>query len=86
MPREGSMSVRKSRECTMKSPDPGSITSKKRRNRGFVNLEKSCRIHRRAARRSVNSRTQYGKLGQPGEKVTESLSFTHTCGGSIKYY
>lgn len=34
----------------------------------------------------LNSRTQFGKLGVPGEKVTESGGFTHRCGGSIKYY
>ena len=86
MSREGMLSVRKSHYASMKSPDPGSLTSRRRKNRGFVSLEKSSRIHRRAQRRSLNSRTQYGKLGQPGEQITESLSFTHTCGGSIKYY
>jgi hypothetical protein len=86
MPREGSFSVRKSKFASMKHPDAGSLTSKRRRNRGFKSLESSCRIHKRAARRSLNSRTQFGKLGTPGEKITESGGFTHTCGGSIKYY
>lgn len=86
MPREGMLSVRVSRNATLKHPDPGSLTSRRRRNRGFKSLETSCRIHKRAARRSLNSRTQFGKLGVPGEKVTESGGFTHTCGGSLKYY
>jgi hypothetical protein len=86
MPREGMLSVRKSHYASMKSSDPGSLTSRRRKNRGFKSLETSCRIHKRAARRSLNSRTQFGKLGVPGEKVTESGGFTHTCGGSIKYY
>lgn len=80
------LSVRVSRNATLKHPDPGSLTSRRRRNRGFKSLETSCRIHKRAARRSLNSRTQFGKLGVPGEKVTESGGFTHTCGGSLKYY
>ncbi len=71
----------------MKAPTQNSITSKKRKNRNFISLAQSCRIHKRAYRRSYNSRMQYGKLGAPGEKIDPGGSgHTHQCGGSIKFY
>lgn len=71
----------------MKAPDPQSKRSARRKTRGFVSLEVSCRKHRRAKRRSLWVRNQYGKIGKPGELMYgASGSFAHRCGGSIKYH
>lgn len=68
-------------------PDPNSKTSKARKKRGFRSLEESSRKHRRARNRSLFARTQYGKLGQPGEKMKDgNNSFVHIAGGSINYH
>lgn len=68
-------------------PKPDSLRSKRRKNRGFKSLEVSSRKHRRAAARSLYSRTHYGKLGEPGQKMDGgSGTFVHQAGGSIKYW
>ncbi len=85
--RAGSHSERKSRNATLKHPTHGSETSKKRANRSFKNLESSCRIHKRAKRRSEQSRLQYGKVHDAGTKVDGgSGTFVHNAGGSIHYW
>lgn len=77
----------KHKRATKAAPQPDSLTTRRRKNRGFVDLTTSCRIHRRAARRSASARTQYGKLYEAGARVTgEAGSFVHIAGGSIKYY
>ena len=68
------------------APDPTSKTSISRKKRGFRSLEESCRKHRRAKRRSIQSRTHYGKTGNPGDRMDTSGGFTHIAGGSIKYH
>lgn len=75
-----------SKRATMAAPSSDSKTSIKRKNRGFVSLVVSSRKHRRAARRSALSRLQYGKVHEPGDKVTDGAgTFVHTAGGSIRY-
>lgn len=81
--RAGMLSERKSHDSTMKSPEYGSMTSKRRRNRGFKSLEISCRIHRRAARRSQQSRIFGGVLLEPGAKSSKG---SEKGGGANKYY
>ena len=69
------------------SPNKNSNRSKKRAKRGFIDLDTSSRKHRRANKRSAISRYQYGKIGNPGDKVSGGAkSFVHNCGGSIKYH
>lgn len=76
-----------SKRATMAGPSPDSRTSARRKNRGFVSLVVSSRKHRRAARRSALSRLQYGKVYEPGDKVTDGAgTFVHTAGGSIRYH
>jgi hypothetical protein len=76
----------------MYSSDPNSKTSKRRKSRGFVSLKLSCRIHRRAEKRSLQKRTIGTELLDPGEKREPPLrggrlkSFMYTAGGSIKYH
>jgi hypothetical protein len=72
-------------KATIAQPNKDSLRSKKRANRGWVSLEKSSRKHKRAAKRSVVSRAQYGKLHEPGARVAEGASFMHIAGGSIRY-
>lgn len=91
MSRDGGMGGKKGKTRTMKAMDPQSLTTKRRANRkkSFVSLEQSSRIHRRASRRLNFARFQYGRLGEPGEKMqasSDSQSFVHKAGGSIKYY
>lgn len=89
MSRDGGLGGKKGKTRTMKGPDPKSLTSKRRENRGFISLEQSSRIHRRALVRLNFARFQYGSLGKPGEKMqakSDSQSFVHIAGGSIKYY
>lgn len=77
----------RSKRATKASPSPESLTTRRRKNRGFTSLEASCRIHRRAARRSLQSRTHYGKVHEAGAKVTgEAGSFVHNAGGSIHFW
>lgn len=77
----------KHKRATKAGPQPNSLTTLRRKNRGFVSLEVSCRIHRRALRRSNQKRTVYGYLLEAGEKkVNGQGSFMHTAGGSMKYY
>lgn len=85
MAREGVKSKKKI--SVMKSMNPDSKRSISRSNRGFKGLEQSSRKHRRAAKRSEQSRYQYGKVGQPGEKIQSGQKgFLHTCGGSLRYH
>lgn len=77
----------KQKRATKAGPDPNSKTTLRRKNRGFVSLEVSCRIHRRVARRLNQSCVVYGQLLEPGEKkVNGQGSFMHTAGGAMKYY
>lgn len=76
-----------SKRATKAAPSPDSMRSVRRKNRGFVSLEVSSRIHRRAKRRLDASRFVYGQLHPPGTKVGGgSGEFVHTAGGSIKYH
>lgn len=82
----------KQKRATKAAPDPDSKTSVKRKNRGFVSLEVSCRIHRRALRR-LNLACTLGTVWyEPGTKKEPDLrggkikSFMHTAGGAMKYY
>ena len=85
MAREGKKS--KSKRSVYKHPDPNSIRSKKRANRGFKDLEHSCRKHKRAAFRSLLKRTISGTLYPAGTKAeAKSIGWTHNAGGSIKYH
>lgn len=69
------------------NPDPNSRRSKRRANRGFVDLLTSSRKHRRMNRRSILSRSHEGNgtrvTGAPGDKV--DVGWIHNCGGSRKY-
>ncbi len=72
---------------------PNSKRTASRKNRGFKSLEVSCRKHRRAARRSAESRSIAGKVREAGEKGPRETviggakyGFTHTAGGSLKYH
>lgn len=72
---------------------PNSKRTARRKNRGFKSLETSCRKHRRAKRRSEDSRSIAGKVREAGEKaIRETVSggakkgFTHTAGGSLRYH
>lgn len=77
----------KQKTATIKQADPNSKRSKRRKTRGFKSLEVSCRKHRRAARRSAVSRTQYGRLHEPGTKADGgSGTFVHNAGGSIRFW
>lgn len=77
----------KNKRATKAQPQPDSLTTRRRKNRGFVSLEVSCRIHRRAKRRLDASRVVYGQLLEPGEKkIGGQGSFLHTAGGAMKYY
>lgn len=77
----------KNRRATKAGPSPDSLTTRRRRNRGFVSLEVSCRIHRRAKRRLDASRVVYGQMLEPGEKKQGGQgSFVHTAGGAMRYY
>lgn len=87
MAREGVQPHKKSKTRTLKGPTFNSQRSIKRNSRHFVSLEKDSRKHRRAAKRSIQKRTQYGKLHEPGTKVDNGAgTFVHTAGGSIKYH
>jgi hypothetical protein len=72
---------------------PNSKRTARRKKRGFKSLEVSCRKHRRAARRSSESRSIAGRVKEAGEKgPRETVSggakkgFIHTAGGSLKYH
>lgn len=75
-----------SKRATKAAPSPDSMRSVRRKNRGFVSLEVSSRIHRRALRRLNASRFVYGQSHPSGTKVGGGTAgFVHTAGGSIKY-
>lgn len=75
-----------------KGPTEDSKTSQRRRNRGFISLEQSSRMHRRAKRRSQEVRTISGTLYEPGEKKLPSLQggklsvYLANAGGSLHYH
>lgn len=75
-----------------KVADPSSKRSKRRRNRGFQDLQTSTRKHRRAYRRQMSSRIIEGKVMAIGEKDEPSLKggklkvFLHTGSGKLKYH
>ena len=74
---------------TAKGPDPKSIRSKKRANRGFTSVERSTRKGRRAARRLAEQCSLDGKLVKPGDKAEVkcgSSTWTHTGGGRVRHY
>jgi hypothetical protein len=74
-------------KATIAQPNKDSARSKKRENRNFISLEKSSRKHKRALRRSLVSRTQYGKLYEAGAKVNDGGdTFMHNAGGSIDFH
>lgn len=76
----------------MKGPQPNSKRTQRRKNRGWKSLQESSRIHRRALRRSINSRTISGTVYEAGKKVEPKLHggklavYLATAGGSIKYW
>lgn len=73
--------------CTMKSPNKDSLRSKRRKNRNFIDLLTSSRIHRKAEKRSIVSRTHYGRTGNPGDLMSGGGdTFIHKAGGSYKYH
>ncbi len=77
----------RSKSATKAGPSPESQITRKRNVRGFVSLEVSSRKHRRAHKRLDSARTVYGRLLEPGEKVTNGQgSFMHTAGGALHYY
>lgn len=77
----------KGKKATMKGPDKDSLRSKRRANRNFVSLLVSSRIHKRAAKRSIVSRTHYGRTGNAGDRmVGDAQTFVHIAGGSIRYH
>ncbi len=78
--------MKTSKRATKAKADPQSKTSKKRANRGFESLEKSCRIHRRALNRQLASRTIDKKLVDPGQKVKIGTDAEFTGGGAIKFW
>lgn len=68
-----------------KVAEKDSKRSKRRANRGFVNLETSSRKHRRAKRRMQN--VVGGKQLQPGEKYQPGpQDFVFTGPGALKYH
>ena len=75
-----------------KQPDPNSLTSKRRKNRGFVSLEKSSRIHRRALKRQYLAGIFDGKSHKPGEKGLcasgphPRRQWMYTAGGALRYH
>lgn len=77
---------------TMKGPDANSITSGKRKNRGFKSLEQSSRIHRRALRRLSIAGIFNNKEHKPGEKGLCAVGpnprrgWMYTAGGALKYH
>lgn len=77
----------RSKRATKAAPSPESLRTLRRKSRGFVSLEVSCRKHRRALKRLNSACTVYGRLLNPGETVTNGQgSFMHTAGGSIRYW
>jgi hypothetical protein len=83
----------KQKQSTLKSPDASSKRSARRSRRRWVNLETSSRMHRRAARRSNESREISNTIYDAGVKKETSLSrggklkaSTHTAGGSMRYH
>lgn len=78
----------KQKTATKAAPQKDSLRSIRRANRGFKSLELSCRIHKRALRRSEFSRTQYGKVYPAGTKTDGGISgnFVHNAGGSLRYH
>lgn len=74
---------------TSKGPDPKSIRSKKRANRGFVSVEKSTRKGRRAAKRLAIQCSLDGKSLKPGDKADVKCglsTWVHTAGGRVRHY
>lgn len=68
------------------NPDPNSKRSKRRANRNFTHFSQS-RKHKRARRRQICKRSHYGRIGEPGDKMTGGgATFVHTAGGSIDYH
>lgn len=70
----------------MYQPNPNSKTSQKRKNRGFVSLEKSSRKHRRAARRLAEACVIKGTTHKPGTKTESVYGWMHTAGGALRYH
>lgn len=66
--------------------------TRRRNNRGFVDLMTSTRKHRRATRRLVSQCTFSDKVHEPGHKEEGSLkggklkAFMYTAGGGIHYH
>jgi hypothetical protein len=75
---------------TSKGPDPKSIRSKKRANRGFKSVASSTRMGRRAAERSAIARTIGRDTHAAGEKVRTTGSgekrWLHTAGGADHHH
>jgi hypothetical protein len=77
----------KSKKATIAQPDPNSKRSKKRKVRGFKNLELSSRKHKRALRRLRPKLVVYGQILKPGEKKDNGpKTFMHTAGGAMKFW
>jgi hypothetical protein len=68
------------------SPLPNSMRTQKRHNRGWQSLAQSSRKHRRAARRSLVSRSIDNRLYVAGEHAaTAYTGLTQHAGGSLNY-
>ena len=84
--------IKKSKKKTMLAPDPNSLTSVRRVNRGFKSLEQSSRIHRRAMNRQVPGRFFDGKDHEPGDKApcatgpNPRRGWLYTAAGKVKYH
>lgn len=91
MARDGGK-TKKSKKATMLKPDPQSLTSQRRANRGFKSLELSSRIHKRAANRQAPGRIFDSKNHEPGEKAqcaggpNPRKQWIYTASGKIKYH
>jgi hypothetical protein len=75
----------------MKTPDKNSKRSKRRANRGFVDLETSSRKHRRAYGRRSRACVLNGRHLEPGAKDLVQPGpgtniWTHTAGGSLNFH
>lgn len=69
-----------------KEPNKDSRRSVRRKNRGFVSLERSSRKHRRALRRMAEACIIKGTQHKPGTKTESVYGWTHTAGGALRYH
>jgi hypothetical protein len=83
---------KREKRATMAQPDPNSKRSRRRKNRGFKNLELSSRKHRRANKRQDSARVFNGADHKPGEKANcasgpnPRRAWLYTAGGAINFW